>query len=225
MYKLFTNDKPFQDFNVQQLMEIAPLYKGDLKFISKYAVLFTEIPPHANVNEVSMDIIKSLLNTDDTKRLGCGEQGAREIKNHPFFEGIDWEQLEAKQIPPPFIPERKQRSNAPQFDGFEDMMCQLGKEKWITEEMPKWNQQRYFGQWDYTSPQTLKLECQLAEEAAQYESHMGSWNKMSDKRKNLSLSELSEKLSIGITNPPKRSITQTIMQGLSPLASARKQEV
>ena len=77
IYKLLTNDKPFQDFNVQQLMEIAPLYKGDLKFISKYAVLFTEIPMHSNVSSVAMDIIRKLLNTDDTKRLGAGPGGVK----------------------------------------------------------------------------------------------------------------------------------------------------
>jgi len=202
-------------------MEIAPLYKGDLKFISKYAVLFTEIPPHTNVNEVSMDIIKKLLNTDNSKRLGSGATGAKEIKSHPFFKGIDWELLEAKQIPPPFMPDRKQRSNAPQFDGFEDMMCQLGKEKWITEEMPKWNQQRYFGGWDYTSPHTLKLECQIAEEAAQFENNMSSWGKTSNK-KNLSLGELSEKLSSGIGTPHKRTLTQNIFATLSPMGSARR---
>ena len=182
-------------------MEIAPLYRGDLKFISKYAVLFTEIPMHSNVNDVSLDIIHKLLNTNDKLRLGSGPNGVKDVKAHPFFEGIDWELLESKQVPPPFIPERKQRSNLPQFEGFEDMICQLGKEKWITDDLPKWNQQRFFGTWDYTSPHTLKLECQIAEDNQQYENNIVTWRSKMPK-KGLSLTDLSEKLSSD-SLPPK----------------------
>ena len=27
------------------------------------------------------------------KRLGCGGQGAEELKTHPFFNGVDWVQV------------------------------------------------------------------------------------------------------------------------------------
>ncbi len=39
-------------------------------------------------------------------RLGCGERGIEEIKEHKFFESIDWGLLEAGYIDPPFVPNK-----------------------------------------------------------------------------------------------------------------------
>jgi len=36
------------------------------------------------------NLIVHLLNRNPSKRLGAGEQGANEIKRHPFFASVDW---------------------------------------------------------------------------------------------------------------------------------------
>ena len=84
-----------------------------------------------------------LLDQDPAKRLGSGPNGSDDVKNHPYFADVDWEALEAKQIPPPYKPkvhdamdtshidpvftseqacdsvvERSVLSEAAQFDGF-----------------------------------------------------------------------------------------------------------
>lgn len=38
--------------------------------------------------------------------MGCGDRGIEEIKEHPFFESIDWGLLEAGYIDPPFVPNK-----------------------------------------------------------------------------------------------------------------------
>jgi hypothetical protein len=48
----------------------------------------------------STHIVIQLLVRDPSKRL----QDPTEIKQHPFFKGIDWEKLYNKQITPPYKP-------------------------------------------------------------------------------------------------------------------------
>ena len=50
------------------------------------------------------------------KRIGCGERGVEEIKEHPFFIGTDWDRLLAKEIDPPFIPETKNAKDTRNVD-------------------------------------------------------------------------------------------------------------
>ncbi|XP_070578198.1 ribosomal protein S6 kinase alpha-5-like [Ptychodera flava] len=50
------------------------------------------------------DFILKLLQKDPKKRLGSGPSGADEIKKHPFFKSIDWDDLAARKVPPPFKP-------------------------------------------------------------------------------------------------------------------------
>ncbi|KAJ2171118.1 hypothetical protein GGH16_003029, partial [Coemansia sp. RSA 560] len=41
---------------------------------------------------------------DPAERLGCGPNGFETLKSHPFFASINWAELEARQTPPPFVP-------------------------------------------------------------------------------------------------------------------------
>ena len=56
------------------------------------------------------------LQRDVDKRLGCGGQGAEELKNHPFFTGVDWVQVYQQKYPPPLIPPRGEVNAADAFD-------------------------------------------------------------------------------------------------------------
>ena len=57
-----------------------------------------------------------MLQRDVDKRLGCGGQGAEELKNHPFFTGVDWVQVYQQKYPPPLIPPRGEVNAADAFD-------------------------------------------------------------------------------------------------------------
>lgn len=45
-----------------------------------------------------------LMDVNDTTRLGAGPNGVQNLKRHSFFDGLDWNLLESKQIEPPYRP-------------------------------------------------------------------------------------------------------------------------
>jgi protein kinase A len=59
------------------------------------------------VDARAKDLIKGLLTTDHTKRLGTLKRGVADIKGHKWYSGVDWDVLMAKKIPAP-IPVRVQ---------------------------------------------------------------------------------------------------------------------
>lgn len=54
----------------------------------------------------AVSLLSGLLQKRPENRLGCGLKGIEEIKEHPFFESIDWGLLEAGYIDPPFVPNK-----------------------------------------------------------------------------------------------------------------------
>ncbi|KAK0547819.1 hypothetical protein OC846_003815 [Tilletia horrida] len=66
--------------------------------------------------------IKSLLERDITKRMGC-RNGLDDFKTHPWFAGIDWARLETKDITPPFEPDSK-RANFDATHELEELLLE-----------------------------------------------------------------------------------------------------
>lgn len=56
-----------------------------------------DLPPNAR------DIIRRLLEREPDHRLGA-KGGASEVKKHPFFDGINWDELFRRNCEPPFKP-------------------------------------------------------------------------------------------------------------------------
>jgi serine/threonine kinase 38 len=74
------------------------------------------IRPEANISKEAEDILRKLISDPETR---LGANGADEIKNHPFFKGIDWNHIKETLIPP-FIPELKNNYDTKYFDEFEE---------------------------------------------------------------------------------------------------------
>ena len=75
------------------------------------------IPPEASLSPAATDIIKKPI-CDADKRLG--RNGAKEIKEHPFFEEIDWDNIRAPSNPAPYIPPVSSPTSNENFDPFEE---------------------------------------------------------------------------------------------------------
>ena len=57
-----------------------------------------------------------ILQRDVDKRVGCRGGGASELKDHPFYTGVDWNQVYQQRYPPPLIPPRGEVNAADAFD-------------------------------------------------------------------------------------------------------------
>lgn len=77
---------------------------------------FLEFPDDLEISKEAMDLICRFL-TDAEQRIGR-EHGVEEIKKHPFFKGIDWDNIRKMQAP--FLPNLKSKEDVSYFDAFED---------------------------------------------------------------------------------------------------------
>eukprot|EP01116_Phalansterium_solitarium_P015663 TRINITY_DN3480_c0_g1_i1.p1 TRINITY_DN3480_c0_g1~~TRINITY_DN3480_c0_g1_i1.p1 ORF type:complete len:515 (-),score=169.84 TRINITY_DN3480_c0_g1_i1:617-2161(-) len=87
IYDLLTGDPPFY-------------HKSEPELFKKILNDKIKLPQYLTGEACS--IIKGFLNRDDKERLGA--KGTQAIKSHPFFKGINWKKLAAREVPPPFKP-------------------------------------------------------------------------------------------------------------------------
>ena len=60
------------------------------------------------MSEEAKSLIKALLHRDPAKRLGASKKDAEDIKDHPFFNGINWADFLSRSVPaPPTKPVRR----------------------------------------------------------------------------------------------------------------------
>uniref|UniRef100_A0A3Q3ERH1 Ribosomal protein S6 kinase n=1 Tax=Labrus bergylta TaxID=56723 RepID=A0A3Q3ERH1_9LABR len=75
-----------------------------------------------DMGPLAKDLIQRLLIKDPKKRLGSGSNGAENVKKHPFYQKINWEDLAAKKVPAPFKPVIRDELDVSNFaDEFTEM--------------------------------------------------------------------------------------------------------
>ena len=65
-------------------------------------------------------LVLQLLVKDPTRRLGCTRGGAAEAKAHPFFRGLDWARLRARQLTAPWRPVLADAMDVSHFDEYDE---------------------------------------------------------------------------------------------------------
>ena len=69
-----------------------------------YDIVNIPIPMQRHFSSESRSLLTSLLNRDQSKRLGSSSNDASDIMSHPFFRNIDWEAIRNRQVPAPYKP-------------------------------------------------------------------------------------------------------------------------
>lgn len=86
----------------EMLNSLPPFYSRDNAELCDN-ILHKPVRLRANMSVAARNILESLLHKDKRKRLGAIDD-ADEVKRHEFFQSINWSDLEAKRILPPFNP-------------------------------------------------------------------------------------------------------------------------
>ncbi|CAN1772028.1 Serine/threonine-protein kinase AtPK2/AtPK19 [Linum perenne] len=89
LYEMLTGKPPFIGGNREKIQK---------KIVTEKMKLPTFLSSEAH------SLLKGLLQKESSRRLGCGDKGGQEIKNHKWFKPINWKKLETREVQPSFLP-------------------------------------------------------------------------------------------------------------------------
>uniref|UniRef100_A0A669ELG2 Ribosomal protein S6 kinase n=1 Tax=Oreochromis niloticus TaxID=8128 RepID=A0A669ELG2_ORENI len=94
----------------------APPFTGEnrKKTIDKILKCKLSLPPY--LTQEARDLLKKLLKRNASLRLGAGAGDAAEVQSHNFFRHINWDDLLARKVEPPFKPFLQSADDVSQFD-------------------------------------------------------------------------------------------------------------
>ncbi|KAI9142864.1 kinase-like domain-containing protein [Paraphysoderma sedebokerense] len=110
----------------EMLAGYPPFYDEDhVKMYEK--ILQGKIKWPSHFDPAAKDLLKRLLTSDLSKRYGNLKAGSKDIKNHKWFAGVDWNKALKLQIPPPYIPPVKGEGDTSNFDSYPEETEPYGK--------------------------------------------------------------------------------------------------
>ena len=77
---------------------------------------YLKIPSKIQISDEAKDLIFKMINNSDDR---LGKNGSEEIKRHPFFKDVDWNNIRNSKAP--FIPELKNEYDTKYFEQFEEV--------------------------------------------------------------------------------------------------------
>ena len=102
IYEMLTGFPPFASKNQNDMF--VKIIREDFKF-----------PQEIDISDDCKDIVRKLLTKNPELRLG-NQKDADMIKEHPWFNDMDFEKLLAFQIKPPFVPKILNEKDTENFD-------------------------------------------------------------------------------------------------------------
>ncbi|XP_064159870.1 ribosomal protein S6 kinase beta-1-like isoform X2 [Anguilla rostrata] len=98
------------------MMTGAPPFTGEnrKKTIDKILKCKLNLPPY--LTQEARDLLKKLLKRNASSRLGAGPGDASEVQTHLFFRHVNWVDLLARKVEPPFKPFLQSAEDVSQFD-------------------------------------------------------------------------------------------------------------
>ncbi|KAM6466067.1 ribosomal protein S6 kinase beta-2 [Liasis olivaceus] len=101
MYDMLTGSPPFTAENRKKTID--KILKGKLLF-----------PPYLTSD--ARDLLRKFLKRNPIQRIGGGPGDAADVQKHPFFRHVNWDDLLARRVDPPFRPSLQSEDDVSQFD-------------------------------------------------------------------------------------------------------------
>uniref|UniRef100_A0A4W5QZ45 non-specific serine/threonine protein kinase n=1 Tax=Hucho hucho TaxID=62062 RepID=A0A4W5QZ45_9TELE len=101
MYEMMCGRLPFYNQDHEKLFEL---------------ILMEEIRFPRTLRPEGKSLLSGLLKKDPKQRLGGGPEDAKEIMQHKFFAGIEWQDVYEKKLVPPFKPQVTSETDTRYFD-------------------------------------------------------------------------------------------------------------
>ncbi|CAG8722388.1 31105_t:CDS:2, partial [Racocetra persica] len=75
-----------------------------------------QFPSHVDAN--AKDLVKRLLTSDRTKRLGNLRGGSEDVRKHKWFRGVDWQGLYERRVQAPIVPPYQHPGDTSNFEKY-----------------------------------------------------------------------------------------------------------
>lgn len=114
-YPPFWHQNPIEIYKqcvLPRLCLIAPRTNRFVRIVEKPVVF----PHEPVISPEAKDIIRSFCNLDRSRRLGNVSGGAKRVKEHPFFRGVNWDDVLNRRYRGPIIPPIRFPGDAQCFD-------------------------------------------------------------------------------------------------------------
>ncbi|CAB3399354.1 unnamed protein product [Caenorhabditis bovis] len=105
IYEMMAGKPPFRGKTTAEIYDA--IFAHNLKFPRSF-------------NLAAKDLVKKLLTTDRTMRIGCMKNGTQDVKEHKWFEKINWDDLVNLRIEAPIIPTLYHAGDTGNFDDYDE---------------------------------------------------------------------------------------------------------
>merc|ERR1712137_259337 len=105
IFEMIAGYPPFYDENPSGIYE--KILLGRISFPSHF-------------DSSARDLVKKLLASDRTRRLGNLKDGAADVKKHRFFKGLDWDAMAKRKGSPPIVPNILHEGDTSNFEEYEE---------------------------------------------------------------------------------------------------------
>jgi len=97
-----------------------PFYDND-QFVTYQKILSGKIDFPRHFDYAAKQVLRKLLNIDQSQRLGSAKNGGDEIKREQWFVGVSWEDIYYRKVEPPIKPIVTSPGDTANFDTYEEL--------------------------------------------------------------------------------------------------------